>query len=83
MTYEIIIAKRVEKFIDKLEAKECERILFALDKLKIRPEAYVTRLVGEKLYKFRVGNYRILLDIEKNKILIFIVQIGHRKKVYD
>jgi len=80
--YEIILAKSVEKFLDKLDSKERERIILALDKLRIRPEAYIKRLVGEKLYKFRVGNYRLIIDLNKNQLLILVVKIGHRRNIY-
>ena len=36
--YEIILSKRVEKFLDKLNSKDRERIILSLDKLRIRPE---------------------------------------------
>ena len=80
--YEIILSKKVAKFIDKLEFQDRERILISLDKLRIRPEAYLKRLVGEKSYKFRVGDYRLIIDIENNKLLILVIDIGHRKNIY-
>ncbi len=80
--YEIIITKKVEKFLDKLNSKERERIIFALEKLRIRPEAYLKRLVGEKSYKFRVGNYRLIIDLNKNYLQVLVVKIGHRKNIY-
>jgi len=80
--YEIILAKSVEKFLDKLDSKERERIILALEKLRIRPEAYIKRLVREKLYKFRVGNYRLIVDLNKNQLLILVVKIGHRRNIY-
>lgn len=80
--YEIILAKRVEKFLDKLEIKDRERIVLSLEKLRIRPEAYLTRLVGEKSYKFRVGDFRLIVDFEKNRIIILVIDIGHRKNIY-
>ena len=80
--YEIIIAKKVESFLDKLNSKEGERIIFALEKLRIRPEAYLQRLVGEKSYKFRVGNYRLIIDLNKNQLRILVVKAGHRRNIY-
>ena len=80
--YEIIISKRVEKFLDKLNDKERERIILALERLRIRPESYLTRLVGEKSYKFRVGDYRLIIDLEKNQLAVLVVKIGHRKNIY-
>ena len=80
--YEIIIAKNVEKFLDKLNAKDRERIILALRKLRIRPENYLKRLVGEKSYKFRVGDYRLIIDLNKNQLSILVINIGHRKNIY-
>ena len=80
--YEIILAKSVEKYLDKLNSKIRERILNALEKLRIRPEAYIIRLVGEKAYKFRVGKYRLIIDLDKNQLLVLVLKIGHRRNIY-
>ena len=41
-------------------------------------------LVGtfKGLFKFRVGDYRIIYSIEKNRLTIFVLRILHRKDVY-
>lgn len=80
--YEIILSKRVEKFIDKLNSQDRERIILSLDKLRIRPESYLKRLVGNKSYKFRVGDYRLIVDLENDKLLVLVVDIGHRNNIY-
>jgi len=80
--YEIILAKRVEKYLDKLNSKDRERIVLALEKLRIRPEAYLKRLVGDKSYKFRVGDYRLIVDLENDKLLVLVIDTGHRKNIY-
>ncbi len=80
--YDIILSKRVKKFLDKLNSKDRERIIYSLEKLSIRPRSYLKRLVGEKSYKFRVGDYRIIVDLEKDKLLILVIDIGHRKNIY-
>ena len=80
--YEIILAKNVEKYLDKLNPKDRERIINSLDKIKIRPEAYLIRLVGETSYKFRVGDYRLIIDLNKNELLVLVIDIGHRKNIY-
>lgn len=80
--YEIILAKNVEKYLDKLNSKDRERIILALEKLRIRPESYLTRLVGEPTYKFRVGNYRLIVDLDQGKLLVLVVDLGHRRNIY-
>ena len=80
--YEIILAKSVEKYLDKLNSKDRERIIISLEKLRIRPEHYLVRLVGEKSYKFRVGNYRLIVDLDNNKLSVLVINIGHRRNIY-
>ena len=35
------------------------------------------------LWRYRVGNYRIICDIEDEKIVVLVVRIGHRSDVYE
>lgn len=83
MTYEIIFSDKALKQIKKLEKKIQERIIAVLERIRVRPEAYVTKLVGDPGYKLRVGDYRIIMDIEKNKLKILVLKVGHRKNIYD
>ena len=80
--YEIILAKNVEKYLDKLSSNDKARILNALGKLRIRPSAYLVRLVGEKGYKFRVGKYRLIVDLDNNQLIVLVLDVGHRKNIY-
>ena len=82
MTYEIIFSDKAFKQLKKLEKKIQERIIVTLERIRIRPESYVTKLIGDPGYKLRVGDYRIILDIEKKRLLILVIKIGHRKKIY-
>ncbi|MBQ3100507.1 MAG: type II toxin-antitoxin system RelE/ParE family toxin [Clostridia bacterium] len=34
-------------------------------------------------WRYRVGNYRILSEIQDEKIIILILEIGHRREIYD
>lgn len=49
------------------------------------PRAYGKSLKGDlkDQWRYRVGNYRILAGIEDEKVLILVVNIGHRRDVYD
>ena len=80
--YNVIISERAQRQLDKLPYDIQERILAVLERVKIRPEAYFERLVGEKDYRLRVGDYRVLADIDRNKLIISVTKIGHRKNIY-
>ena len=60
-----------------------KRIWNKLQETKIEPHHYFTRLTGRTDYKLRVGDYRIIADIDNNNKIIQITHIGHRKNIYD
>ena len=80
--YEIIFTAKAKKQFGKFNKTIQQRIDNSLKRIRIRPEAYITRLVGEQIYKFRIGDYRILMDIDNGKLIILIIKIAHRKEVY-
>ena len=83
MMYEIIFSDKAGKQFSKLEKSLQERIISSLERIRIRPEAYVTKLVGDPAYKLRVGDYRVILDIDQGKLIILVLKIGHRKNIYN
>ncbi len=82
MSYEIVFTDMSRKQFRKLEKDIQERIVKALERIRIRPEVHVKKLVGDQGYRLRVGEYRVILDIEKDKLIILIIKIGHRKNIY-
>jgi mRNA interferase RelE/StbE len=83
MTYEIIFSDKALRQLEKLERKLQERIISVLERIRIRPETYVTKIVGDSGYKLRVGDYRIIMDIDNKKLKILVLKVGHRKNIYD
>jgi mRNA interferase RelE/StbE len=43
---------------------------------------FVKKLKGFDLYRLRVGDYRVIMSIEKKKIIIFVLDVGHRSVIY-
>ncbi len=82
MTYSLEYSSKALRQLKKLEKGLQERILSALERARIRPEAHFKKLVGEEAYSLRVGRYRIIADIIKNKLVILVLKVGHRKNVY-
>ncbi len=42
----------------------------------------MTKLVGDLGYRLQVGDYRVILDIDEGNLIILVIKIGHRKKIY-
>ena len=83
LLYEIIFSQKAKKQLLKLDKAIQERVISALERIRIRPEAYITKLIGDPGYKIRIGDYRVIIDIDKQNLLILIIKIGHRKNIYE
>lgn len=82
--YDLIYSPIAMKTLEKLEKSVQTRILLALERLRIKPESCdIKKLMGMLGYRFRVGDYRIIFDINHNKLQILILKIGHRKNIYE
>lgn len=82
MRYQLVYTLRAVKDIDKLDAKIKSRIGEALLKHKDHIIAQSTRLTDPRIgtYRFRVGDYRVIFDVEGNEIVV--LRVGHRREIY-
>ena len=82
MVYALEFTDTFRKQFSKLEKSIQQRIITALERIRIRPDYFVKRLVGSPYYRLRVGDYRIILDIKQDKLIIIVMELGHRKNIY-
>ncbi len=82
MVYEIRWLPTAHKQFLKLDRTAQKRISKKLDSIRENPFSSVARLVGFNAYKLRVGDYRAILAIEKNTLVILILKVGHRHSIY-
>lgn len=84
MSYAIEIKRSAIKDIQKLPKAIAKIILQSIQSLKEDPfTGNATKLKSkEKLYRLRVGNYRIVYTVEKQIDVVTVVKIGHRKDIY-
>lgn len=78
--YEIIFDEKAIDFLNKLPKEIKSRIFNKIISAKENPFHYFQHLKNRKDYKLRVGDYRVIADIESN--IIKITLIGHRKNIY-
>lgn len=83
MSYTVLVERYAQKQIMKLDKKLIPVIKVAIAELAGNPRPYgYKKLKGEDAYRIRVGNYRVIYEIDDDIILITVVSVGHRKDVY-
>lgn len=81
--YKVIFDDNAIEFLEKLDKKNRKRIFNKIMSTKEEPLRYFEKLTSINYYKLRVGDYRVVADIDKNEIKILVLLIGHRKNIYD
>ncbi len=76
--YKIIYSKKAEKFLRKQDKPTQRRLIDAISKLPL--EGDIKKLQGTDGYRLRVGNYRVLFDV--NGLILDIIDIGNRGQIY-
>ena len=71
------------RLLEKMESVDAERILEKMKLVSKNPFHYVKRLKGVPLYSLRTGKYRVIMSIERENLVILVVDVGNRKNVYD
>jgi mRNA interferase RelE/StbE len=82
--YTIILTKKAEKQLDKLSDKIAEPIFETIASLAEDPRPHgCKKLKGNKGYRIRVGNYRVIYEIIDKELIVEVINVGDRKDVYD
>jgi len=88
MAWKTELSPEAEKELDRLDPQAIKRILlFLRDRLSKseNPRRLGTALKGtqfKNMWRYRVGDYRLICNIEDTKSKILVLRIGHRKEVY-
>jgi mRNA interferase RelE/StbE len=82
--YQLLIEKQVQKQLEKIPVPDYLRVKTAIIDLakNPRPEGY-KKLKGRPGYRIRLGNYRVVYDINDHILTVFILAAGHRKDIYE
>ncbi|MEO8085722.1 MAG: type II toxin-antitoxin system RelE/ParE family toxin [Bacteroidota bacterium] len=84
MKYTVVLQKRVIKTLEKIKDPDYSKLKAAMFSLgeNPRPKGY-KRLRGRDGYRIRVGNYRIIYEIFDKILLVDVINLGHRKEIYN
>lgn len=82
--YQILVSRTAEKAIKALPKKDRSKVVSAIGSLALHPfPPGSKKLRGEEgTFRIRVGDYRIIYEIEGRRLTILILKIGHRKDIY-
>ena len=85
MAWKVEFAESAAKTLGKLDKPVAQRIIkFLQERVTNDPKAIGEALQGNlaPLWRYRVGDYRVICDIVDESVKVIVLKIGHRKEVY-
>jgi mRNA interferase RelE/StbE len=65
-----------------MEKNIVKKITDKLEKIRDNPFLFVRKLRDSEFYRLRVGDFRVIMSIDRGKMVILVIEIGHRKNIY-
>ena len=83
MKYEVRLKSSVKKQLKNLDRQQAERILVKIYLLADNPYPKGTeKLAGQKAFRIRIGDYRVIYEVHNKQLLVQVVRAGHRRDIY-
>ncbi|MCK0538882.1 type II toxin-antitoxin system RelE/ParE family toxin [Alcanivorax sp. CY1518] len=83
--YEAKAAKQLRK-LDKSTARQIRDYLHGRVAERADPRALGKVLIGDRLggyWRYRVGDYRLICEIQDDRLVVLVLKVGHRRQIYD
>ena len=84
MTYKIVPTPKFAKNFKKLDPFVRKQIKSYLNRVTDNPRAKGKALVANRTgqWRYRIGAYRVIVNIQDNELIILAVEVGHRRDIY-
>lgn len=84
MPYSITYTPSAAKAIRKLDKPTARRLLNAIGTLASnpRPSGCIQLKGGRGEFRIRLGDYRIVYDVQDDELVVLVLKVGHRREVY-
>lgn len=82
MAHELVLTQTLVSSLEQYEREDAERIIGKLESIVEFPDHFLDRLKNHPGYKLRVGDFRVLVDWDKDAEMLYAIDAFERKKEY-
>lgn len=84
MRYEVFILRRAQKQLAQVPPRDYERVKNSILALADMPRPHgCLKLTGRPGWRVRVGDYRVIYEIDDSKHKLTVLDVGNRREVYE
>ncbi|HAC63837.1 MAG TPA: type II toxin-antitoxin system RelE/ParE family toxin [Cyanothece sp. UBA12306] len=85
--YKVVLTKKAKAFYSKTDPILAKKLARSFEILEQTPSLHpnIKALTGKLkgYYRYRIGDYRIIYQIDHTTIQVIVIKIAHRSKIYD
>lgn len=87
MSWSIELTTDAAKTLRKLDPQTSQRLrkalaaIEALEDPRMRGKSLTGPLKG--LWRYRIGDYRVVCDLQSDRLVVLVVEVGHRSDIYE
>ena len=78
----MVITESAQRDLDRLDRSVARRIVARLEGLREDPLRQLGRLVNSPLYRLRVGDWRVIVEVDQSEVRVLVVKVAHRRSIY-
>ncbi|WP_101295270.1 type II toxin-antitoxin system RelE family toxin [Halegenticoccus soli] len=82
MAHDVVLTETFFSTVEQFETEDAKRVINKLEDIGDFPEHFLDRLKNHPRYKLRVGDFRVLIDWDKDNETIYAIDVFERKKEY-
>jgi mRNA interferase RelE/StbE len=83
MSFRILWSESASRQLAKLDRTVTRRIFDRVEGLKENPLRQLRRLVGLPYFRLRVGDFRVIVEVQEKELMVLVLKVGHREAIYE
>jgi mRNA interferase RelE/StbE len=80
--YTVVLTDSARRDLARLDRSVARRIVARLEELQEDPLRKLGRLVNSPLYRLRVGEWRIIVEVDEREVRVLVIKVAHRRSIY-
>ena len=83
MPFRIVWSESAARQLAKLDRGVAKRIFDKVEGLHDAPLRQLRRLTGLPYFRLRVGDFRVIIELDQSDLLVLVLKRGHRESIYE
>jgi mRNA interferase RelE/StbE len=80
--YTVVLTDSARRDLERLDRSVARRIVARLEDLQEDPLRKLGRLVNSPLYRLRVGDWRVIVEVDEREVRVLEIKAAHRRSIY-